>query len=73
MQDLAAVQRRREWPTRIIQWLGAFFLGRMARVLRSGSPVAVPTFLRRVFGLPLAGRLLARLVAFGVWRVRVKD
>jgi hypothetical protein len=70
--DLAEVQRRREWPTRIIQAFGAFGLRQLARTMRSGSPQSVPRFLRLLFGLPLLSRLMARLLAFGLWRVHVQ-
>src|SRR5262249_40711609 len=33
IQDLAAVQRKREWPTRVIQAFGAFGLRRISRML----------------------------------------
>ncbi len=72
LRELAEVQRQREWPTRIIQAVGAVALGRISRALRSGNPLAMPRFLRIVFGLPLLARVFARLVAFGLWRVRVK-
>lgn len=68
---LAEVQRRREWPTRVIQALGAFVLGRLGRALRSGNPLRVPRLVSLLFGLPLLGRLVARLFAFGLWRVHV--
>ena len=73
LRDLAEVQRRREWPTRVIQALGAFALGQLGRVLRSGSRLGVPRFVRLLFGLPLLGKLIARLFAFGLWRVHVEN
>jgi 2-polyprenyl-6-methoxyphenol hydroxylase-like FAD-dependent oxidoreductase len=73
LRDLAEVQRQREWPTRIIQALGAFGLGQISRRLRSGSPFVLPRFLRLFLGLPLLARVFARLLAFGIWRVRVKN
>jgi 2-polyprenyl-6-methoxyphenol hydroxylase-like FAD-dependent oxidoreductase len=72
LADLAAVQRRREWPTRLIQLLGAFALRRIAGQVRRPSGPGLPRFVGRVFGLPLLGRLMARLVAFGLWRVHVE-
>jgi 2-polyprenyl-6-methoxyphenol hydroxylase-like FAD-dependent oxidoreductase len=73
LRDLAEVQRQREWPTRIIQALGAFGLRQISRRLRSGSPFVLPRFLRVFFGLPFLARVFARLLAFGIWRVRVKN
>jgi 2-polyprenyl-6-methoxyphenol hydroxylase-like FAD-dependent oxidoreductase len=72
LRDLAEVQRRREWPTRFIQAVGAFGLRVLARALRSGSPQTVPRFARLFFGLPLLARVMARLLAFGLWRVHVE-
>jgi hypothetical protein len=46
-EDLAAVQRRREWPTRIIQALQSLV---QRRILAT-----------------------ARVIAFGVWPVRVRN
>jgi 2-polyprenyl-6-methoxyphenol hydroxylase-like FAD-dependent oxidoreductase len=73
-QDLAEVQRRREWPTRIIQAFGAFGLKWVVgRALRSGRPFRVPRFVGLPFRLPFLAELFARLLAFGVWRVHVSN
>jgi 2-polyprenyl-6-methoxyphenol hydroxylase-like FAD-dependent oxidoreductase len=72
LHNLAEVQRRREWPTRVIQAFGAFGLRQLARTIRSGSTQSVPRFLRLVFGLPVLSRVMARLLAFGFWRVHVQ-
>jgi 2-polyprenyl-6-methoxyphenol hydroxylase-like FAD-dependent oxidoreductase len=71
--ELAEVQRRREWPTRIAQGLGAFGLRQIGRRLRSRRAPGFPLFLRLLFRAPLLPRLFARLVAFGLWRVRLKE
>jgi 2-polyprenyl-6-methoxyphenol hydroxylase-like FAD-dependent oxidoreductase len=74
VQDLAEVQRRREWPTRFIQVFGAFFLKQVVgRALCSGRPIRVPRFVGLLFRLPFLARLFARLVAFGLWRVHVRN
>lgn len=64
---LAAVQRRREWPTRIMQCL-QFLAERqyIARALDPARPYRVPWVAR----LRLMQRLTARIVALGPWRVR---
>jgi 2-polyprenyl-6-methoxyphenol hydroxylase-like FAD-dependent oxidoreductase len=72
LRDLAGVQRRREWPTRFIQAFGAFGLRQLSRAIRSGNPQAVPRLGRLLFGLPLFSRVMARLLAFGFWRVHVE-
>jgi 2-polyprenyl-6-methoxyphenol hydroxylase-like FAD-dependent oxidoreductase len=74
LQDLALFQRQRIWPTRIIQALGAVGLLGISRALRSRAPLGgVPRFFRIAFNLPLVSRFFARIVAFGLWRVRVDD
>lgn len=71
LADLREVQRLREWPTRFIQALGAFGLRRIGALLRSANPP--PSFAPWLLRLSFARRLLANLVAFGLWRVRVKE
>jgi 2-polyprenyl-6-methoxyphenol hydroxylase-like FAD-dependent oxidoreductase len=73
LRDLAAVQRKREWPTRIIQAFGALVLTQLGSTLRSPSPQTVPPFLRILFGLPLLSGVIARMLAFGFWRVHVQE
>jgi 2-polyprenyl-6-methoxyphenol hydroxylase-like FAD-dependent oxidoreductase len=71
---LAAVQRRREWPTRFIQAIQAQIQQQvLARALRSDAPsFTPPAFLRLLFRVPVLRDLPARIVAFGVWPVHVK-
>jgi 2-polyprenyl-6-methoxyphenol hydroxylase-like FAD-dependent oxidoreductase len=60
--DLRAVQRRREFPTRATQRLQLMIQNRVfSRVLDTAKPLSPPFFLR----LPLLGRILARLVGMG--------
>jgi 2-polyprenyl-6-methoxyphenol hydroxylase-like FAD-dependent oxidoreductase len=67
--DLAAVQRRREWPTRIIQGLQTIVQRQVvAGALDQTRPFRPPFFLR----LPILRDLPARLIAFGVWPVHVR-
>ena len=74
VQDVAEMQRRREWPTRFIQAFGAFFLKQViGRALRSGRPIRVPRFVGLLFRLPLVPKLFAWLVAFGLWQVYVRN
>src|SRR5207253_1894580 len=66
-RDLAAVQRRREWPTRFIQGLQGIVQKQvLSRVLRSDRAVRVPRLLRLLLKLPVLRDLPARVVAFGV-------
>jgi 2-polyprenyl-6-methoxyphenol hydroxylase-like FAD-dependent oxidoreductase len=70
---LAAVQRRREWPTRLIQRFQALIQQRvLASALRSNVPFAPPLFLRLLLRVPVLRDLPGRIVAFGVWPVHVR-
>jgi hypothetical protein len=73
LNDLAAVQRRREWPTRLIQAAGAWaqknFWG---RILRTKGRDLIPRWVRFLLRLPLLRALPGRGVAFGLWRVKVE-
>ena len=70
VSDLAEVQRQREWPTRIIQKFQALMQQRIVvRGLDPRKPFRLPFFLR----LPLLRDLPARLIAFGVRRVHVRN
>jgi len=74
LRDLAAVQRRREWPTRIIQAFQTLVQRRLIGdvLLKSRGPVTPPSSLRLLFRLPVLRDLVPRLIAFGVWPVHVK-
>ena len=70
---LAAVQRRRELPTRLIQRAQALIQQQvLARALRSNEPFAPPLLIRLLLGVPLVRNIPSRIVAFGFWPVRVK-
>jgi 2-polyprenyl-6-methoxyphenol hydroxylase-like FAD-dependent oxidoreductase len=71
---LAAVQWRRELPTRFIQTLQTQIQRRvLASVLRSEQPLAPPGWLRLLIRVPLVRSVPARIVGFGLWPVRVKE
>ena len=73
VHDLAEVQRRREWPTRIIQTFQSFVQKRvLANALGSDKPFTVPPSARFLLRVPYIRDLPARLVAFGVWPAHVK-
>ena len=72
VRDLAAVQRRREWPTRIIQALQTALQNTvLAGVLTSTNQLRVPWAVRALFRIPVLRDLPARLLAFGIWPVHV--
>ncbi|MCA1687762.1 MAG: FAD-dependent oxidoreductase, partial [Actinobacteria bacterium] len=73
LRYLAAVQRRRELPTRLIQRFQALIQqGVLAPALRSNEPFAPPLLLRLLLRVPVLGNIPSRIVAFGFWPVRVK-
>jgi 2-polyprenyl-6-methoxyphenol hydroxylase-like FAD-dependent oxidoreductase len=70
---LAAVQRRRELPTRFIQAIQTQIQRRvLASVLRSEQPLAPPSWLRLLLRVPLVRSVPARIFGLGLWPVRVK-
>jgi len=60
-RDLAAVQRRREWPTRIMQWLQT--LGELEAL--TGPTAIKARIAQRLVDLPLLRDVKTRLMAFG--------
>jgi 2-polyprenyl-6-methoxyphenol hydroxylase-like FAD-dependent oxidoreductase len=71
-QLLARVQKRREWPTRVIQGVQVVLQKRIiSRVLGGTGKVAPPRLLRLFISFPILRRLPARLMGLGVRRERV--
>ncbi|HTD18377.1 MAG TPA: hypothetical protein VK667_02480, partial [Ktedonobacteraceae bacterium] len=72
--ELAKVQRKREWPTRIVQGFQHIIQQMvLASVLKSDKALTIPPFVPFLLRLPLVRALPAQLVAFGPSRVHVKD
>jgi 2-polyprenyl-6-methoxyphenol hydroxylase-like FAD-dependent oxidoreductase len=72
VEDLAEVQRRREWPTRIIQKIQGFIQRHVVlQALTADRPFRLPLLLRLIPRLPLLRRLPARILGFGPKRVRL--
>ena len=78
LRDLAAVQRRRDWPTRLTQAAVALAQDALfSRVLRAARPAGPPRplrppgALRLLLRVPVLRELPLRWVAFGLWPVRV--
>ncbi len=64
---LARVQRRRDWPMRLVQGAQAFAQQRVvARALLSDAPFTFPWVLRAALRVPFLRRLPSHLIAFGV-------
>ena len=65
--DLAAVQRRREFPTRITQWFQVVMQNRVVtRALEDADSFEPPLLIRLMARIPLLRRLPARLMGLGV-------
>ena len=71
---LAAVQRRRELPTRFIQAIQAQIQRRvLANALRSDRPFSPPLSLRQLLRVPVVRNVPARIFGLRFWPVRVKE
>jgi hypothetical protein len=72
LQDLAAVQKERELPTRVIQTFQTLLQKLvLERVLQTNASFQPPLPLRLLQRIPLLRALPARLIGFGLWHVRV--
>jgi 2-polyprenyl-6-methoxyphenol hydroxylase-like FAD-dependent oxidoreductase len=72
-EHLREVQRQREWPTRVIQFIQSQaqqFIAESA--LRADAQFRLPLLIRLLLRLPLLRDLPARVIAFGVRRVRIE-
>ena len=67
MADLAAVQRRREWPVRIVQ----AYQGVVQKWLLAAADGRVPLGFRVQERIPILRHLAARIFGLGVWPVRL--
>ncbi len=72
-RHLAAVQRKRMLPTRVIQAFQALIQRKvLANALDSDEPFAPPTVVRLLLRLPILRTLPARIIAFGLLPARLK-
>jgi len=72
-QDLRSVQRRREWPTRLIQGVQALAQRWIVSgALNASETYRLPVLLRLLPHMPLLRDLFARLIAFGTWPVHAE-
>ena len=73
LRDLAAVQRRRELPTRSIQLVQALIQRWVVSgALDAGETYRLPVLLRSLLRTPIPRALFARLIAFGAWPVHAR-
>lgn len=69
-RHLAAVQCRREIPTRVIQSFQSFVQKRIiTQALDSQRQIKLPFFIK----FPIVQKLIAHLIAFGVWPVKLRS
>jgi 2-polyprenyl-6-methoxyphenol hydroxylase-like FAD-dependent oxidoreductase len=67
IDHLRRIQERREWPTRVTQWLQVAVQRRIiARVLVEAGPLQAPLALRLLAKIPFLRRIPARIVGLGV-------
>jgi 2-polyprenyl-6-methoxyphenol hydroxylase-like FAD-dependent oxidoreductase len=72
--DLARLQRKREWPTKVIQSAQSVMQNRiLANVLQSqtADSFKIPWAVSAFFAIPVLRDIPARVLAFGVTRVRL--
>jgi 2-polyprenyl-6-methoxyphenol hydroxylase-like FAD-dependent oxidoreductase len=71
---LREVQRRREWPTKIIQAIQVQLQKRViAAALNPDQPFRVPLLLRLISRVPYLRNLPARILGFGVRKVKMEE
>jgi len=64
--DLAKVQKRREWPTKMTQGMQVFIQNHVVkRVLKDPSPIEIPLFFKLLKRFPILRRIPARLIGIG--------
>jgi 2-polyprenyl-6-methoxyphenol hydroxylase-like FAD-dependent oxidoreductase len=72
-RSLARVQRKREWPTRIIQGFQNMIQKQvLKKVLASDKPLTISPVLRFLIRLPVIRTLPARFIGFGPWPAHVR-
>jgi 2-polyprenyl-6-methoxyphenol hydroxylase-like FAD-dependent oxidoreductase len=72
--DLAEVQKSREFSVKLVQRFQGFMQQNIAkRALEKGQPFRLPLPVRILARLPIIRDLPARLIAFGIPRVRLRE
>ncbi len=72
--DLAAVQRRREWPTRFIQRVQTVVQRNiLAPTLETNQPFTPPALVRLLLSVPVVRSTTTRIIAYGIQPVHVED
>jgi 2-polyprenyl-6-methoxyphenol hydroxylase-like FAD-dependent oxidoreductase len=73
VRDLAAVQRRREWPTRITQAAVTQIQDRVIRpaIRRNARALSLPPVALRLLRGPVVQRIMLTWVGYGLWPVHL--
>jgi 2-polyprenyl-6-methoxyphenol hydroxylase-like FAD-dependent oxidoreductase len=70
--DLAAVQRHREWRTRLVQsWIG-FIQQQIVTALNAKQPFRLPSIAKFILRAPIARTIPARITALGIWSEHIR-
>jgi 2-polyprenyl-6-methoxyphenol hydroxylase-like FAD-dependent oxidoreductase len=73
-KDLASVQRRRQFPTKLIQWFQTAMQKRvLTPALAATTPTSIPKIVRLLFAIPIVRDLPAKLLALGFRREHVRN
>jgi 2-polyprenyl-6-methoxyphenol hydroxylase-like FAD-dependent oxidoreductase len=73
LEELREVQRQREGPVKVIQWIQTQVQKRIiAAALRSTTALQIPLLLRILLRIPILRDIPARVLAFGVREVHVE-
>lgn len=71
-EHLHEVQRQREFPTKVIQWIQSQAQQRIVgAALRSDRPLRIPWWVRMLLRTPIIRDLPARVIAHGIKRVNI--
>ena len=74
VSDLAKVQKKREWPTRVIQFIQSFLQKRViASAFRARPGAGIPWPVRLLFRLPIVRNIPARILGIGIGPEHVQD
>jgi 2-polyprenyl-6-methoxyphenol hydroxylase-like FAD-dependent oxidoreductase len=65
--DLAAVQRHREWRTRLVQSWISFIQRQIVHALNAKQPFQLPSIAQLVLRAPIVRTIPARITALGIW------
>jgi len=74
LEHLVAVQSAREFPVKVIQFVQKMIQNRiLTGVMSGGRQLRLPLPLRIITRIPFVRRLPARIIAFGIRRVRIRN